>query len=275
MVNSNYVAIAVITPAMREKLLYFKWSSFLFGTRPTLLLATFGLVALSLPAVFTIFPAGAIESTIRPRHTIWALGSTAFLLIMVGIIVWANCRSTYSPFLHQKISVILITTIYVAIVVIVTSVGGLLYFRFVQRPVPTTTPELAIWSTIVAFYALIAVVHITVRNFQPPSNRLELEGLVSKLSENRSSAEINSNYTGFLDSIEENLEDISDTLNEATTPGGKKLAREVEGLSEEYRSIPSDVQIVVVDSSRSPADKDLTDLKIQFETITERLSRIS
>lgn len=64
-------------------------------------------------------------------------------------------------------------------------------------------------------------------------------------------------------------------LDEATTPGGKKLARDAEWLLKQYRSNPTDVQIILVDPSRSPADKELSDLKIQFESVIERLKRIS
>ncbi|WP_143420661.1 hypothetical protein [Halorubrum ezzemoulense] len=119
------------------------------------------------------------------------------------------------------------------------------------------------------------VLQITVRNFEPPGNQQKVGELISEILENRSSAEDCSNYNAFLESIEERLEDISEELNNATTPGGKELARDTEELVEKYRSIPTDVQIIVVDSSRSPADKELTDLKIQFESVTERLNRIS
>jgi hypothetical protein len=155
------------------------------------------------------------------------------------------------------------------------TIAALLYFRFIQRPVPTGNPELAVWSTIVSLYGLVVVVQITVRNFEPPGNRQELDDLISQLSENRSSAETSSNHAGFLDSIEENLKEIAERLNEANTPGGKKLARDVEELSKQYRLNPTDVQIILVDSSRSPADKELTDLKTQFESVIKRLNRIS
>lgn len=260
---------------MSEKWPYLKLRSFLFGTRPTLLLATFGLAALSLPAVFTLLPAGTVESTIKPRHTNWALGATIILLLVTTAIIWSNCRSTYSPFLHRKIAPVLITALYTVIAGVITAVATLLYFLFIQRPVPTGNPELAMWSTIVSLYGLVIVVQITVRNFEPPGNRPELKDLISQLSKNRSSAESSSNYAGFLNSVEGNLKEITELLNEATTPGGKKLARDVEELLKQYRSNPTDVQIIVIDSSRSPADKELSDLKTQFESVTERLNRIS
>ena len=261
--------------AMREKLPYFKLRSFLFGTRPTLLLATFGLAVSSIPAVFALLPAGTVESLSKPRHTYGALGATVILLLMTTAIIWSNCRSTYSPFLHRKIAPVLITALYAVFVGMITGVATLLYFCFIQRPVPTGNPELAMWSTIVSLYGLVVVVQITVRNFEPPANRPELEDLISQLSENRSSAETSSNYVGFLDSIEENLKEITERLNEATTPGGKKLARDVEALLKQYRSNPTDVQIILVDSSRSPVDKELTELKTQFELVVKRLNRIS
>lgn len=260
---------------MREKLPYFKLRSFLFGTRPTLLLATFGLAASTLPAIFTLLPAGTVESIIKPRHTYWAIGATVILLLVTTAIIWSNCRSTYSPFLHRKIAPVLITALYVVFVGTITGVATLLYFRFIQRPVPIGNPELAMWFTIVSLYGLVVVVQITVRNFEPPDNRPELEDLISQLLENRSSAETSSNYAGFLDSIEENLKEITERLDETTTPGGKRLARDVKELLKQYRSNPTDVQIILVDSSRSPADKELTDLKTQFESEIERLNRIS
>ena len=274
-VTPNYVPISVIVSKMKERLPYFKLCSFLFGTRPTLLLATFGVAAFSLPAIFTLSPAGSVESSIKPRHTLWALGATAFLLLLTGIVIRSNSKSTYSPFLHRKIAPFLITGIYVVLVGVITAIATFLYFRFVQKPVPLERPELAVWSTLVSLYGLIVVLQITVRNFEPPGNQQKVGELISEILENRSSAEDCSNYNAFLEPIEERLEDISEELNNATTPGGKELARDTEELVEKYRSIPTDVQIIVVDSSRSPADKELSDLKIQFESVTERLNRIS
>ena len=169
----------------------------------------------------------------------------------------------------------MITGIYVVLVGVITAIATFLYFRFVQKPVPLERPELAVWSTLVSLYGLIVVLQITVRNFEPPGNQQKVGELISEILENRSSAEDCSNYNAFLEPIEERLEDISEELNNATTPGGKELARDTEELVEKYRSIPTDVQIIVVDSSRSPADKELSDLKIQFESVTERLNRIS
>mgnify|MGYP006277188917 FL=1 len=260
---------------MREDLTYFELRSFLFGTRPTLLLATFGLAALSLPAVFTLVPAGTIESTIESRHSYWALGATVVLLFVTTGIIWSNCKSTYSPFLHRKVVPILITAFYVIFVGAITAIATFLYFCFIQKPIPTRTPELAVWSTIVSLYGFIVVVQITVRNFDPPSNRSELEAVVSKFLENCSLAEDSSNYVGFLDSIEENLEGITAQLDQATTPGGKKLGKKNKKVAERYQSNPTDIQIILIDSSRSPTDKELNNLKTEFESAIERLNRIS
>jgi hypothetical protein len=260
---------------MKEKRPYFKLYSFLFGTRPTLLLATFGVAAFSLPAIFSLSPGGTVESFIKPRHTLWALGTTAFLLLLTGIVIRSNSKSTYSPFLNRKIAPILITGIYVTLVGIIMAIATFLYFRFVQKPVPLRRPELAVWSTLVSLYGLIVVLQITVRNFEPPGNQQKVGELISEIMENRSLAEDYSNYNAFVESIEESLEEVSKELNDATTPGGKELSRDIGEFVEKYQSIPTDVQIIVVDSSRSPADKELSDLKIQFESITERLNLIS
>lgn len=260
---------------MREQSSKSKLRAFLFGTRPILLLATLALSTFSLPTVFTLFPVGTVESTIKPRHTCWALGCTVVLLSITTSIIWSNCRSTYSPFLHRKAAPILIIVLYIGFIGMITAVATLLYFRFVQRTAPTGRPEIAVWSTIVSLYGLLVIVQITVRNFEPPGNHAELDELISRLLENRSSAEASSDYDYFLDRIEDNLEEITELLDEATTPGGEKLATDVKELLKQYRSNPADAQIIFVDSSRTPVDKELNSLKSQFESVLKRLNRIS
>ena len=81
--------------------------------------------------------------------------------------------------------------------------------------------------------------------------------------------------TDFFESLGGSVDRAADILRESSTDGGKKLARDIEDWLDTYRDKPEISQAAIVDQSRSPEQQDLRNLESEFESIIERLERIS
>lgn len=200
-------------------------------------------------------------------------------LILTFVFSYRMSRSSYSPTLHQKRSPILIGAGYIILGLFATTAAYVTNSVLFGHILVPNQQEMVFGASIGTMFGFFILLYFDRYEFEPPDTRNELESLINNLIEDRQKIEHSSKspirLTHLYQSLTESVEEAAKILKESPTNDSKALALEMEEWVQTFRNKPEVSQAAIVEPSRSADDKELKRLRQQFDSIIERLGRIS
>lgn len=255
------------------------FSAFLLGALPRQLLTAVILEGIGLFGYLQITSAGFVNFGVTSTYL---LGIAAIGLIAVVLTVVYAYRiggSSYSPVLNRGWTPFFIALGYILLGIVITSITFLAHSLLLMQPHLPTLEEVGFGIGLGCVFGFLILQYISRFGVETPDNVDDLDAAISDIREYRreldDSTKAPIRLTNFYESLEESMELAADRLKESSTDGGRKLARDIEDWVDVFRDKPEVSQAAIVQRSRNSEEQELTELQEDFESIIERLERIS
>lgn len=223
--------------------------------------------------------AGLVTFDVRADYLHWVSTVAVVAVLLTFFLSHRIGKSSYSPLLNRTQVQLFVAVGYLLLGIGATAVTFVVHSIIIgQTPIPSGE-ELKFGIGVGAIFGFLVLMYIDRYEVETPGNTGEFEHTISKID--RTLEELNESdkapirLTDFYEALGRSMEEAVNCLRESSTEGGRKLAQDIEAWVEVFRGKPEVSQAMIVQGSRSPDEQELTELREEFESIIERLGRIS
>jgi hypothetical protein len=255
------------------------FSAFLFGALPRQLLTAVILEGIGVLGYLQVNSRGFVNFELSSTYL---LGTAVTGLISVVLTIFYSYRigrSSYSPVLNRAWTPLLIALGYSLLGIMIASITFFAHFLLLMQLHPPTLEDIGFGISIGCIFGFLILQYLSRFGVETPGNVDDLNAAVSEISKCRQeldeSAKAPIRLTSFYVSLEESMELARKCLKESSTNGGRELAQDIEDWTSVFRKKPEVSQAAIVQRSRYSEEQELTELQEDFESIIERLDRIS
>jgi uncharacterized membrane-anchored protein YhcB (DUF1043 family) len=254
-------------------------STFLFGAFPRQLLTAVILEGVGLLGYLQFTSTGLIDLNVTATYLLEAGVVGIISIVLTGIYSYRIGRSSYSPVLHRSHTLFIISIGYTILGIVLTVFVYVIHSLLLRHPLLPTWEEVGFGLSVGATFGFLILLYISRFGVETPGNRDELQAAISEIQEHQreleSSMKAPIQLTKFYESLERSMMKLAKCLRGSSTHGGRKLAQDIEEWTEVFKEKPEVSQAAVIHQSRNPEEQELTELQEDFESITERLEKIS
>lgn len=255
------------------------FSTFLLGALPRQLLTAVILEGIGLLGYLQVTSAGFVNFGVTSTYLLWIAVIGLFAVVLTVIYTYRIGRSSHSPALNRDWAPLLIALGYTLLGVVITSITFLAHSLVLMQPRLPTLEGVGFGISIGCVFGFLILQYISRFGVETPDNVDDLDAAISDIREYRreldNSIKAPIRLTSSYESLEESMELAEDRLKESSTDGGRKLARDIEDWVDVFEDKPEVSQAAIVHRSRNPEEQELTELQKDFESIIERLERVS
>lgn len=162
---------------------------------------------------------------------------------------------------------------------VATGIGSIVHLLLLPNPTAIGASDGIFGLSLGAIFGFLILLYIDRYGVELPEHRGELEDAIDSIQE--TITEINTSnrapvqMTATFESLTESMDRAVDLLNDGPTEGGRELRQDMRNWLSAFREKPEVSQAAIVDSSRGIQEQELRKLQEAFESIIERLERIS